>query len=311
MLLRILFACCLLSCCQSLSATKPKSHPVNSAELLEQIGRADEVVVEASSHLNWEVVYSSSDSKDLAELQAAISIEAPDGELHCLCLPTTRIQLRRKHKELGTILVYPGATTISLSIWSSDARILDKEKWLQWFDARKIAGPRKEAQEQAEIEKQDQAYEERWTAAMPPSLRPGWTKVIADIFPGQQIDTTPLDQELAKELPDANKRILALMSWFGSGAGRWSGFPSYESVAEEMLLKYPTAELLVAVKDRVLTEPELEGAARLFAGWEFNQRRPEDIHLLPGDLKRTLLEHSLKSNDEDKVGRAQYAFEHN
>ena len=52
-----------------------------------------------------------------------------------------------------------------------------------------------------------------------------------------------------------------------------------------------------------------EGAARLFAGWEFNQQRPEDNRLISADLKRMLLDHSVKNADQDKVGRARKAFE--
>lgn len=306
--LRIVLACVMIASSPSLSAAKPRSHPVTVADLRMLIDHADQIVVDVSSNLDFAVVYSSADGKDLSELKTAVSLEPSDGELHCLCMPAARIHLLRKKKELGTVLIYPDALTIGFSDWSSDARILDREKWLQWFDARKIPGPRKAAEEQKERERQARVEEERWMAAMPASLRPVWPVVAEAMFPGQAIDTTALDRELAKEFSDSNRRILALMAWFGSGAGPWSGFPIYESVAEEMLLKYQTAELLVALKDRTLNEAELEGAARLFSGWDFNQRRPQDNRLLPADLKRTLLQHSLKSDDQDKLDRARHAF---
>ena len=83
----------------------------------------------------------------------------------------------------------------------------------------------------------------------------------------------------------------------------------YEDIAEEMLLGYQTVELVAAVKDVTLTEQQEEGAARLFAGWLFNNRRPADNALIPGDLKQSLLEHALKSSDDDIVARARGAFE--
>ena len=82
----------------------------------------------------------------------------------------------------------------------------------------------------------------------------------------------------------------------------------YESVAEEMLLEYSTPELLTAIQSSPLTEQEKEGTARLFGGWDFNNRRPEDHALIPADLKKVLLDHSLVSTDQDKIGRAQSAF---
>jgi hypothetical protein len=307
--LRIGFACALIAFSHSLFAVEPKRHAVNPAELAALIDRADKVVVDASPGPEPERLYSSSDRKDLSELKTAISIEPPEGTFHCLCIPFMGIQLLWKKEKLGTILVYPNGITIGFTYWSSDARILDKEKWLHWFDARNMEGPRKAVEEDEELDKQTRANEARWVAAMPASLRPVWSKFIAATFPGQPIDTKSLDQELIKEFPDSNRRVRALMSWFGSGAGPWSGFPSYESVPEEMLLEYPTLELLAAIQDQSMTEIEQEGAARLFAGWYFNQRRPEDNQLIPADLKRTLLEHSLKSTDEDKLSRARHAFQ--
>ena len=41
---------------------------------------------------------------------------------------------------------------------------------------------------------------------------------------------------------------------------------------------------------------------------DFSQRRPNDRKTLPADLKKKLLVHSLKSSDDDKLGRAKNAF---
>jgi hypothetical protein len=99
-----------------------------------------------------------------------------------------------------------------------------------------------------------------------------------------------------------------LLNWFGSGEGPWSGFPSYESTAEELLLLHKTDAILQAIRNTKLTEEQVEGTARLFGGWDFSKQRPNDLSLLPQDLKKRLLEHSLKSGDEDKKDRATRAF---
>jgi len=94
------------------------------------------------------------------------------------------------------------------------------------------------------------------------------------------------------------------MAWFGSGAGPWSGFPGYEEIAEKLLRQYPTTELIRAVESRNLTNQELEGAARILGGWT---PIPDDTPI-PAELRRTLLDHCLKSSDQDKVERARKAF---
>jgi hypothetical protein len=147
--------------------------------------------------------------------------------------------------------------------------------------------------------------ESRWLAAMPSSLKPLWPDVLKD---GLQPNVEPLRNALAKQFPNEQTRILGLYAWFGSGAGPWSGFPSYEMVAEELLLDFHTDALIAAAETTTDTR-QVEGAARLFGGWEFSHQRPGDLTLLPLDLKRRLLIQSLQSIDEDKRSRAQHAFE--
>ena len=121
-------------------------------------------------------------------------------------------------------------------------------------------------------------------------------------------DLGKLRQALVREHPATTRRIVALFGWFGSGAGPWTGYPTYESVAEELLLDFSTSDLVTAVQTGNLRNEQLEGAARLFGGWDFSQRRPGDLKLLPPELKNQLLTQALKSSDKDKRGRAEYAF---
>jgi len=141
---------------------------------------------------------------------------------------------------------------------------------------------------------------------MPKSVRQLWEQAVH----GWPIpNVKPLRAALAKEFPDSHQRILALFSWYGSGDGPWSGFDSvYETAAEELLLDFPTPDLIAAAQADNLTDAQIEGAARLFAGWSFSQRRPDDLKTLPAALKKKLLDHSLKSKNEDKLGRARNAF---
>ena len=153
--------------------------------------------------------------------------------------------------------------------------------------------------------------ESRWLAAMPSALKPLWPQVRESngVDPQGAVRTLdPLRAALSKEFPDERSRILALYAWFGSGEGPWSGFPSYEQVAEELLLDFPT-ETLIKAAEATGSAQQQEGAARLFGGWEISQRRPGDLAHLPADLKKRLLAHSLESDDEDKRSRAHHAFD--
>jgi hypothetical protein len=158
--------------------------------------------------------------------------------------------------------------------------------------------------EQAERDKRDADWKS-WIEAAPGSLRPFLTNAASA---GITFGNDP-EKELSKEIQDERMRILVLLGWFGAGAGPWTGFSSYEEQPEELLLRYPTAKIVSAIQSTSLTDAQLEGAARLFAGWDFSQARPNDLKTLPPELKKALLVHTLKSPDTDKVDRAKHAFE--
>lgn len=294
----------LLTVCHAADAKD--EHPVEPAKLASLIKQADKIVVFDGPMEDAKVLFTSTAPKDISEFNDALTVLPPKGWFHCMCDGTPAIRLYRGDRELALVTNHHGLS-VRCSLWASDAMLTDPEKWLQWFDARKIPEPRKEFEDMAASTKQSEISYARWRAAMPKSVRPLWEKAVRDgIFP----NVKPLRAALAKEFPDTRQRILALFSWYGSGAGPWSGFPSYESAAEELLLDIPTPDLIAAAQADSLTEAQIEGAARLFGGWGFSHRRPDDRKTLPDALKKKLLDHSLKDTDEDKLGRAKNAFAH-
>jgi hypothetical protein len=303
------------------------SHAVKPIELLATLGRADKIVVYDSTPAIYadgvsapeRILYSSADPKDIAELRSAIAVERPAEWFRCACIPPIEIEASWKGKRLGVISVYEDLT-IGFSRWSGDARIADREILLKWFDSRGITGPRHRVEGMRAREEADRAASERWIRAMPSSVRPLWPKLMHDSqwwsWPPAAVTTSAkiLKPELGREFPESKHRILALFSWFGSGAGPWSGYPAYEDVVPHLLLEYQPSELFAALRDTTLTESETEGAARFFSGYCYGYLfcPPEEnklAPLLPTEIKNSLLEHVLKGSDQDKVARARSAFE--
>jgi hypothetical protein len=161
--------------------------------------------------------------------------------------------------------------------------------------------------EDAELARAKQSEDgyHRWVEATPHSLRNmemGDSPIVGDDVIAR------MAAALAEEQPQLNERLLVLLGWFGSGAGPWSGFPSYEDVPEKLLLLYSTEELLGALDSVELSKTQLEGAARLFAGWSFGRQRPADRSKLSTAWKRRLLAQSIGSPDKDKRERSMHAF---
>ena len=269
------------------------------------IDHADKVVVLEIPTSDASVLYESSARQDLDALKRATRVSVPEGTLHCMCIGSPAIDLYSKGQRIVRITNHH-AELLRCELWKSDAPIVDSEAFLKWFDERKIAGPRAEWDDGIKDQQRSETNRQRWLDAMPPSLKPLWPTVEQSL--DGPTDIAPLHRALVKDVPDEPERIRALLSWYGSGAGPWSGFPSYEVAAENLLLRYPTRSIVAAIEGRELSAAQTEGAARLFGGWSFSRGRPDDRRLLPQDLKQRLLAHSLKSSNEDKRRRAQRAF---
>lgn len=153
----------------------------------------------------------------------------------------------------------------------------------------------------------------RFLAAMPAAIQPFW-EADANLRSGMFLSGKPLEElraAFAVANPDRDAAIRALLVWFGSGAGQWSGFPGYEEIADQLLLDYPTDRIVAAAQAPDASDALLEGASRYFAGWYFSKRHPLDLARVPLSLKQRLLEHTLRTgdaDDDDRRDRAKHAF---
>jgi hypothetical protein len=286
-----------------LSAGEKSSQQLIS-ELFALVDQADQMVVYGQGSKREFVEYRSSNRKDFEELKSAITLKPDGGPIACACMDGPEIALLKNGKEIATVWNHEG-TAIGSTVWDGDWENNDPDRWLRWFDARGMQHAREFFnQMQAQLRK-DADDERRWLETMPSSLKPLWSNVLSQYDPpGHFPDLKPLEAALAKQYSDTYVRIRVLMTWYGSGAGPWSGYPEYEEVAERLLRQYPNAVLIKAVENRNLTDQELEGAARILGGWT----PVPDPTPIPAELRRTLLEHCLKSSDQDKLERAKKAF---
>lgn len=273
--------------------------------LFSLIDQADEMVVYSEGFKREFVMYRSSDRKDFEDLKSAITLKAKGGPFACACMDGPEIALLKGKEEIATVWNHEG-TAIGSSVWKGDWENRNPDRWLRWFDTRGMSYARKFYEQMQSEQRKAEIDEQHWLKAMPAALKPLWSKAQSQYHPPLQFpDLQPLNAALAQQYPDAGDRIRALLAWFGSGAGPWSGFPGYEEIAAKLLRQYPTTDVIEAVEGRGLTDEELEGAARLLGSWTpLSDRTP-----IPTELRRALLVHCLQSLDEDKKDRARKAFE--
>lgn len=268
------------------------------------LANSDQIVVKASPTRSSTILFQSTDKKDLEDLWRSLALERPAQWFHCMCDGTPAIYVYERGRERLTLTNHHGLS-MRCSLWHGDVRITDTEKWLSWFDERRISGPRQEVEAMRARGAQNKKDGEKWLTAMPAPLKAVWSNALGDFG---KVDLVPLRLELERNIPDQDKRILALLEWFGSGSGPWSGFPSYESAAEDLLLDFSTIDLIAAAQSKRLSPAQTEGAARLFGGWSFAQQRPGALKELPDALKKELWLYTQNTKDKDKFCRARGAF---
>jgi hypothetical protein len=282
----------------------PAEKTVVIEDLRKILAEADRIVVKGSPRPDAWTLLESTEKKDLEELMESLVLKTPTHWFHCMCDGTPAIYVYERGRQRLELTNHHGQS-IRCSLWDSDVHISDPEKWLYWFDHRGIPGPRQEFENLRTQEKQAQRDRDKWLAAMPEPIRPVWSGSLGQFG---SVNIAPLRASLERDIPDEGQRILVLLEWFGSGAGPWSGFPSYETAAEELLFGFSTASILASVGSAQLSPAQTEGAARFFAGWSFGRRRPEDLKRLPGALKRVLWHRTKDTQDKDKLHRAKRAL---
>jgi hypothetical protein len=251
------------------------------------------------------VLLDTSDPASLASFRRCFAIfEDPDSFGHCMCFGDPHIELYAGDR-LAATLGYHHGFTVRWDAWKHDAQLKEPDRLLDWMSAHGVHGPRAEVEAAQRRAEESARQAERWLAAMPECLRPFWGQL--DPFPDPALHGASLDALRAAH-PSPEAQVLALLGWFGSGAGPWSGYPSYEAAPEQLLLHYPTQLLVEALTATAPTAPQWAGAARYFAGWDFRKTKQGDGQLLPAGLKQQLLKAAEATGIADNVERAKRAY---
>lgn len=287
--------------------------------------------VSGDKPLGNKILFEARDEKLLASLRHFLQIvDGPAG--HCMCHGDTAVEfLDESDEHLAAIGVHHGKN-IRWSAWKDDAALVDGFGLLSWLADHGIQYPLQNYLTSERRRAVQESDWERWLAAMPSCLQ----ALLADqqkplgmvVFPPSPAATrrapqpenavkpTNIDPErwvnvrkvLQEAYPDGVQRAQVLFQWFGRGGGAWSGFATYEQVAEYLLMDVPIHDILRALHGPTLPQPLLEGAARFLAGWTFTRRRGAELDRLPAELRQQLLEYCLHSQDPDKQARGAAAF---
>ena len=280
-------------------------------------------------HVDRELVLMIRDPAEVASLAATLRIsEEPCG--HCMCHGDPHLAfLDERDVVLAEISLHHGRS-MRWSAWRDDARLLDGREVLDWLASRGAHAPLDEYEAERREEEDARAAWEEWHEATPPCLQPllePYRELTGQVLFVPSPSTTisarmdhaiaptgmPADYFAAvtsafdQEYPDPREQARVLFAWFGRGSGPWSGFPSYEQVAECLLLRLSSHDLIRGF-DESDHRDTVEGAARFFAGWAFNTYRRDELKRIPERLRRVMRDYAAHSSDPDKRDRVRAAF---
>jgi hypothetical protein len=246
-----------------------------------------------------DILYETTDRREISAIAAALDTTASMGGI-CMCIGTLVFELEA---------IQPGAITLHHGVslrWEGSGgnlHLRSPDAVMDWLSSHGIRFVREEYEDDRRRADETSAQARRWCAAMPASLLP-----FFDEMRQSGADRRPeWTAAIETEVPDPVERARVLLDLLGSGVGPWTGYPSWESVPERLLLDLPLTVLLAAIGDAP-DERRREGAARLFSSWWFDRKRRDDRAMIPQDLRRRLLAHVEASADEDKQQRARAAL---
>lgn len=244
------------------------------------------------------------------ELARLLKIVPPAAPFHCMCPGDQLVELSIPWRRDVAVTLHHGRS-IRWQRWGSDALLADGEALLRWLADHGVPAPLQAWQDDRRRADQDRLAWQAWRGAAPPALAafvdsPELASIGNPEYPPRQLLLALM--ALRAACPDERAAILALLDWYGSSGGPWSGFPSYQAVPEAMLLRHPTGALVEALGVEPLVPARAEGAARLFGSWWFGRLRPGEASSLPQGLRKTLMDHVSAHGDDDKRARLAHAL---
>lgn len=246
---------------------------------------------------------------DLTALRHAMRLSPGPGG-HCMCAGDLELAVLGPDGDWTKISLHHGYTMRWKGPWSwPDVAFADPEGFMAWLADHGVTLYLDMEVEAQARQREEQAQRTRWLAATPACLRERLDVLEVGAL-GGPAPGSPRVLEAITELratSDPSTVVIALLRWFGSGVGRWSGYPTYENVPEALLVTLGTAQVLAGITGRELDTAALSGLARYFGSWEYRKERRAELRSVPQELRDQLVAHVRANLDEGDVQRLESA----
>lgn len=244
------------------------------------------------------------EGSELAGFREVLALRPGPGP-HCLCMGDMVVSFEdARGVAIDELTFHHGQTIRWDGPWSwRDAAIAEPDALVDWLDARGVHDYATERAKAAIEGRARRAARERWLAAAPPQLRERLPALESDAMGMPRRLDADERSELLALLGPPREAAWALLHWYGSGTGPWTGFPSYETIAMALLLELGADALLDALVGREPSDAVLDGLARYFGDSELARTRRSDLGKLGEPLRSRLLERTAALAQGDNPQR--------
>ncbi|HEX6430589.1 MAG TPA: hypothetical protein VF008_23015 [Niastella sp.] len=262
-------------------AKRPKPTNENLQQLFSGIDRISikEGGVSGEKALTNNVVLEITQQDQVNQLAALLEIDESCTGFYCLCLGTYAIELYAKG-QLQSTIGYHHAVSIRYEHWNGDAALAQSDNLLAFLAQLGLTQPLEEKIKNDQRYKAQQAKESEWLAIAPKCFASFWEQIN-----GFNLDYfEELQQELNKEIPDNEERIIALLQTYGKTQNFWTAYPHYEDVINKILQTYHTTEIVNAYINSDRNYKTRQGLGRYICGVDFRKKRKKYLKHIPDEV---------------------------
>ncbi|HXU06592.1 MAG TPA: hypothetical protein VN903_36805 [Polyangia bacterium] len=243
--------------------------------------------------------------RDLAELRTLLRFSRTG--FHCMCFGDLALEIHGPEGRRAVLGLHHGVSYRWDGVWKTDAMLADTEALARFFADRGDTSMRDQHERaRHERERGDKQFAAWWAAA--PQGVPPFRELCDEFGVMSATARTAVPAAIQARYPSTDAAVRVLLHWHGSGAGPWSGYPSYEEVPETLLRDYPLETVIRVLETSPLSPTETEGGARLLAGWGFWKNRARERSRVGAELRERLRARVVAAGNEDNLSRFDRAW---
>lgn len=218
----------------------------------------------------------------VSQFEALMEINEALTGFYCMCLGSYAIELFANGQLQTTIGLHHGKS-IRYDKWNGDAALMQNEGLLSFLAQLGLTKPQEEyieGQQRAEV---SSLAEREWLAIAPKSFAK-FQEEIQEINYNTEDYLEELIAELNKEIPDKDKRVIALLQTYGKTKNFWTAYPSYEEAPANVLNTFTLSDILDIYVRSDRNYKTRRGLGRYICSFNFRQIRKKYLKDISDDV---------------------------